>query len=59
MQQLYREQLAHFQAKPDEATALLSTGNTKPDADIPAPAAAAATVLAQTLMNHDVSVVKR
>jgi hypothetical protein len=59
MQQLYREQLAHFQAKPDEADALLKTGNTKPGADIPPPAAAAATILAQTLMNHDASVVKR
>ena len=59
VQQLYHEQLAYFQAKPDEAAALLKTGNAKPAADISAPAAAAATVLAQTLMNHDVSVVKR
>ncbi len=59
VQQLYREQLAHFQAKPDEAAALLKTGNAQPAADIPPPAAAAATVLAQTLMNHDASVVKR
>jgi hypothetical protein len=57
--QLYREQLAYFQSKPDEAVALLKTGNAKPIAGIPAPEAAAATVLAQALMNHDVSVVKR
>ncbi len=57
--QLYREQLAYFQGKPAEAAALLKTGNAKPAADIPAPEAAAATVLAQALMNHDACVVKR
>ncbi|MGB8170798.1 MAG: DUF1553 domain-containing protein [Chthoniobacteraceae bacterium] len=57
--QLYREQLAYFQSKPAEATALLKTGNAKPAADIPAPEAAAAAVLAQALMNHDACVVKR
>jgi hypothetical protein len=57
--QLYREQLAHFQAKPEEATALLKTGNSKPAADIPPSDAAAVTVFAQTLMNHDACVVKR
>jgi Protein of unknown function (DUF1553) len=57
--QLYREQLAYFQTKPDEAAALLKTGNAKPAADIPAPEAAAAAVLAQALMNHDACVVKR
>jgi hypothetical protein len=58
-QQLYREQLAHFQTKPDEAAALLTTGSRKPAADLPAPEAAAAAVLAQVLMNHDACVVKR
>ena len=57
--QLYREQLTYFQTKPAEAAALLKTGNAKPAADIPAPEAAAATVLAQALMNHDACVVKR
>ena len=56
---LYREQLAYFQTKPDEAAALLKTGNAKPSADIPAPEAAAAATLAQALMNHDECVVKR
>ena len=59
LRQLYREQLAHFQAKPADAAALLGIGNTKPAEGIPAPEAAAATVLAQTLMNHDACVVKR
>jgi hypothetical protein len=57
--QLYREQLDYYRAKPDEATALLKTGNTKPSQDAPAPELAAATILAQTLLNHDASVVKR
>ena len=59
MQQLYREQLAHFQAKPGEAAALLGNGNTKRAEGIPAPEAAAAAVLAQALMNHDACIVKR
>ncbi len=59
VQQLYREQLEHFKAKPAEAAALLKSGNTKHDAGIPAPEAAAATVLAQALLNHDACVVKR
>ena len=42
MQQLYREQLAHFQGKPTEAAAFLKIGNAKPAAAIPAPEAAAA-----------------
>lgn len=59
VQQLYQEQLAHFREHPSEAEALLKQGNAKRNATIPAPEAAAATVLAQTLMNHDASVVKR
>jgi hypothetical protein len=57
--QLYTEQLAHFKAHPKEAEEVLTTGTAKHDATIPAPDAAAATVLAQALMNHDASVVKR
>ncbi len=59
MQRLYREQLDHFTAKPAEAASLLKAGNAKRDEKIPAPEAAAATVLAQVLLNHDVCVVKR
>jgi hypothetical protein len=59
LQRLYAEQLAHFQAQPDEAIALLKNGNRKPAAEIAPPEAAAATVLAQALMNHDACVVKR
>ncbi|WP_206026439.1 DUF1553 domain-containing protein [Roseimicrobium sp. ORNL1] len=59
LQQLHAEQLAHFRQHPTEADALLKQGNAKRDEAIPAPEAAAATVLAQTLMNHDACVVKR
>ncbi|MEN9572270.1 MAG: hypothetical protein RL514_125 [Verrucomicrobiota bacterium] len=59
LQQLHREQLAHFKAQPAEAVSLLKAGNTKHDEKIPAPDAAAATVLAQALLNHDACVVKR
>jgi hypothetical protein len=59
MQQLYAEQLAHFKTAPKEAEEFLTGGNTKHDTSIPAPEAAAATVLAQALMNHDACVVKR
>ena len=56
--QLYREQLDHFTKNPTEAEKLLKIGHKPRDAKIPAPQAAAATVLAQTLLNHDISVVK-
>ena len=56
---LYATQRDHFQAAPAEAGLLLKIGNTKRDEKIPAPEAAAATVLAQALLNHDGCVVKR
>ena len=57
--QLYQEQLTHFKAVPKEAEALLKIGNAKRDPAIPLPEAAAATLLAQALLNHDACVVKR
>ena len=57
--QLYQEQLQHFQAHPMEAEELLKIGQKARDQSIPAPEAAAATVLAQALLNHDECVVKR
>lgn len=59
MTRLYREQLEHFTRHPDEAEQLLQIGEAKRDATIAAPYAAAATVMAQTLLNHDACVVKR
>jgi hypothetical protein len=57
--QLYREQLEHFTANASAAEELLKIGNAPRDATIAAPQAAAATVLAQALLNHDGCVVKR
>jgi hypothetical protein len=58
MSQLYQEQLDHFTKHPAEAEKLIKIGHKPHDGKIPAPQAAAATVLAQTLLNHDISVVK-
>ncbi|MDZ4289788.1 MAG: DUF1553 domain-containing protein [Prosthecobacter sp.] len=58
-QRLHAEQLAHFRAQPAEAEKLLKIGSAKHDASIAAPEAAAATVLAQALLNHDAAVEKR
>jgi hypothetical protein len=57
--QLHAEQLTHFTAVPQEAEVLLQHGTAKRDATISAPQAAAATILAQALLNHDACVVKR
>jgi len=57
--QLYREQLEHFTQHTTEAEQLLKIGNAPRDATIPILQAAAATMLAQALLNHDACVVKR
>jgi hypothetical protein len=56
---LYQEQLEHFKQVPKEAEAMLKIGSAKRDAKVLLPEAAAATVLAQALLNHDECVVKR
>jgi len=56
---LYQEQLDHFRAHPSDAELLLKIGNSTRDKEIPIPEAAAATILAQALLNHDFCVVKR
>lgn len=56
---LYAEQWEHFTAHPESAEPLLKIGNAPRKDSIPAPAAAAAAVLAQALLNHDECVVKR
>ena len=56
---LYREQLAHFQHHPEEAQQFLKVGHTPANPTVPAPEAAAATVLAQALFNHDGAIVKQ
>ena len=59
VQGLYTDQLAYFRAHPQEAAALLKVGQAPAEPAVPAPEAAAATVLAQALLNHDASVVKQ
>ena len=59
LRKLYTAQLDHFQTATKEAEQLVKIGNVKRDERIPAPEAAAATVLAQALLNHDGCVVKR
>uniref|UniRef100_A0A7C4QR63 DUF1549 domain-containing protein n=1 Tax=Schlesneria paludicola TaxID=360056 RepID=A0A7C4QR63_9PLAN len=59
LRRLYEEQLAYFQAHPAEADALLKIGRAPMDGSLPGPEAAAATLLAQALLNHDECVVKR
>ena len=56
---LYNDQLAYFRAHPNEAASLLKVGQTPADPAVGAPEAAAATILAQALFNHDGSVVKQ
>jgi hypothetical protein len=56
---LYEEQLKHFEANPTEADQLIRIGQKPPDPSISAAKIAAATVLAQALLNHDECVVKR
>jgi hypothetical protein len=56
---LYADQLAYFRAHPNEAALLLKVGYSPPDPTVGVPEAAAATVLAQALFNHDGSVVKQ
>jgi hypothetical protein len=58
MTRLYREQLDHFTQHPDAADQLRKVGQTPFNPAIPAPQAAAATILAQALLNHDACVVK-
>jgi hypothetical protein len=56
---LYEEQLKHFEANPTEADQLIKIGQKPPEPSISAAKIAAATVLAQALLNHDECVVKR
>lgn len=57
--ELYREQLLHFQQSPEEAKALMKQGQFPMHPKIPLAEAAASTLLAQALLNHDACVVKR
>ena len=56
---LYHEQLSHFEKHGSEATKLLSIGHKPRSEKVPLAEAAASTILAQVLLNHDLCVVKR
>ncbi|WP_166442786.1 DUF1553 domain-containing protein [Phragmitibacter flavus] len=56
---LHAEQLEHFRKHREEAAELLRVGQVGRDEELDVVDVAAATVLAQALMNHDSSVVKR
>jgi hypothetical protein len=56
---IYAEQLAHFEAHPDQAAALLKTGQAPQEKDLPPSQQAAATVLVNAIMNLDEAVTKR
>jgi len=57
--QLYNEQLEHFRSHPTDADELLKIGQFAHDTNISPIDAAAATILAQALLNHDECVMKR
>jgi hypothetical protein len=59
LHQLYSEQQTLFKNHPDQASALLKIGFSKHNASLDAVDSAAATVLAQALLNHDACIVKR
>ena len=56
---LYNEQLGHFRRHPTDADELLKIGQFAHDTKINSIEAAAATILAQALLNHDECVMKR
>lgn len=55
--QLWEEQKAHFEKRPEEAAKLVKIGSAPVEGEVVS--VAVATVLAQALMNHDECVVKR
>ena len=59
LQQLYAEQLQYYQSHPGEAAALLKIGQSPHNTAVEEAYAAAATILAQAILNHDECVVKR
>ena len=49
----YRDYLSYYEAKPQDAAKLLSTGESKPDPKLPKPQFAAMTMVANELFNLD------
>jgi hypothetical protein len=58
-EKMFAEQLAWYRARPAEAAAYLTIGETKPDTTLPASDIAALAITINMLMNHDAFVVKR
>ena len=56
---LFAEQMEHFEANPEQASALLKTGAAPVVADLPPYQQAAAAVLVNAIMNLDETVTKR
>ena len=56
---LYNEQFALFEQEPDKATALLKTGASPANPDLPAHQQAATAILINAIMNFDEAVTKR
>jgi hypothetical protein len=54
----YRDYLAYYESDPNSAATLVSVGESKPDAGLPAPELAAMTMVANELMNLDEVLVK-
>ena len=59
LRNLYQESLNDFLEKPDQATALLKTGEFAVDASLADKQLAALTIVNSTLMNYDEFVMKR
>ncbi len=60
LQRLHREQLAFYEAHPDEATTLLmKSGETPIDPNLPAPAVAALTMVHRAILSDDDTVMKK
>jgi len=59
LSRLYQDQKLHFEQTPDEATKLLSVGESPPDKKLNVAELAALTVVTKTLMNFDECVTKR
>jgi hypothetical protein len=59
LERLYLEQVRDFSAEESAATKLLAVGETKNEPSLSASALAAATILAEAILNHDEAIMRR
>ncbi len=59
LRELYHEQQAFYQSRPDEADRLRAVGEHPRDPDLSSPEVAAMTIVAQTILNSDAAVWRR